>query len=133
MATQVQLSVVISDKWKAYNKLGQLGYVHKCINHSENFVDTEDNTVHTQNIERLWRDIKEWIKRPGNRSIYFRQYISRYLFGNRYPEDQLLHHFCVTASQLYPPQGDRQRPQRQDEHEEEEEEEEEESAQEEQP
>ena len=86
-------SVIISDKWRAYNKLGELGYIHKCVNHSDNFVDPEDPTIHTQNIERLWRDIKEWIKRPGNRSIYFKQYISRYLFLHKYPEDKLLHHF----------------------------------------
>ena len=115
-------SVIISDKWRAYNKLDQLGYVHKSVNHSDNFVDPEDPSVHTQNIERLWRDIKEWLKRPGNRSVYFKQYISRYLFIHKYPEDQVLHHFFLTASQLYPPQGDRQRPSRQDEEDEEDEE-----------
>ena len=66
------------------------------------------------------------LKSHGNRSVYFRQYISRYLLVNTYPKDQVLP-FFVTASKLYQPQGDRQRPQRQDE------EEEEESAEEEQP
>ena len=105
-------SIIISDKWRAYTKLKEQGYVHKVVNHSENFVDPDDPTIHTQNIERLWRDIKEWMKRPGNRSGYFRQYISRYIFIKKYPEDQLLHHFFITASLLYPPQGDRQRPER---------------------
>ena len=103
-------STIISDKWRAYSKLGEHGYIHKIVNHSENFVDPDDPTIHTQNIERLWRDVKEWMKRPGNRCGYFQQYISRYLFIKRYPEDQLLHHFCIQASLLYPPQGNRQRP-----------------------
>ena len=115
-------SVIISDKWRAYNKLAELGYVHKTINHSDNFVDPDDPTVHTQNIERLWRDVKEWMKRPGNRSVYFRQYLSRYLFIRKYPKDQVLHYFFKTASLLDPPQGERQRPQRPHEQEEEEEE-----------
>ena len=56
-------SIIISDKWRAYNKLAEHGYVHKCVNHSENFVDPDNPSIHTQNIERLWRDIKEWMKR----------------------------------------------------------------------
>ena len=103
---------------RAYNKIAELGYVHKCVNHSENFVDPDDNTIHTQNIERLWRDLKEWMQRPGNRLQYFKQYISRYIFLHKYPEDQLLH-FFISASCLYPPQGDRQRPQPQPQEEEE--------------
>ena len=113
-------SIIISDKWKAYNKLSSLGYTHKTVNHSENFVDPEDPSVHTQNIERLWRDMKEWMKRPGHCSICFKQYISRYIFLKKYPENQRLHYFCKTAGLLYPPQGDRQRPQRPQEEEEEE-------------
>lgn len=93
-----------------------------CKKDQHNFVDPDDPTVHTQNIERLWRDVKEWMKRPGNRSVYFRQYLSRYLFIRKYPKDQVLHYFFKTASLLYPPQGERQRPQRPHEQEEEEEE-----------
>ena len=34
----------------------------------------------TENIERLWRDIKECPKRPGIRSQYLGQYLAQYLF-----------------------------------------------------
>ena len=70
-------SVIYSDCWPAYKDISDLGYTHHEINHSESFVKGQ---IHMQNIERLWRVIKEWIKRPGIISCYLRQYLSRYLF-----------------------------------------------------
>ena len=102
-------SVIISDQWGAYNKLDQLGYTHFTINHSENFVDPEHGEIHTQNIEHLWRDVKEWVKRPGIRARFLYQYLARYLFVKAHDEDTLLHHFFVQAAKLYPPQGTRLR------------------------
>ena len=64
-------SVVMSDGWAAYRTLKDEGYSHKVINHSEEFVDPDDRSVHTQTIERLWRDVKEWTKRPGMKTEYF--------------------------------------------------------------
>lgn len=102
-------SVIFSDCWGAYNNLHQQGYTHFTINHSENFVDQNDSNIHTQNIERLWRDIKEWIKRPGIRAKYLHQYLARYLFLTEYKENPL-HYFFIQAGKLYPPRGNRQRP-----------------------
>ena len=56
-------STIVSDKWRSYNSLSEHGYVHNSINHKENFVDPSDPLIHTQNIERCWRDLKEWISR----------------------------------------------------------------------
>src|SRR5271154_2867997 len=47
-------SHIISDGWKAYGCLTELGYTHDVVNHSECFVSATNNTVHTQNIENLW-------------------------------------------------------------------------------
>ena len=66
-------SVVVSDCWTAYNTLSEEGYKHWRINHSLNFVDPDDRDVHTQNIERLWRDVKEFVRRPGICSAYLKQ------------------------------------------------------------
>lgn len=32
-------SIILSDKWRAYNCLDKEGYTHKSVNHSTNFVD----------------------------------------------------------------------------------------------
>lgn len=67
-------SVIYSDSWHAYSKLCDEGYTHYMINHQEHFVDPKNPNIHTQNIERLWLDLKQWTKRPGLRSEYFKQY-----------------------------------------------------------
>lgn len=97
-------SVIYSDGWRAYNTLGQEGFLHESVNHSENFVDPENPKVHTQNIERLWRDVKEWIKKPGIKAKYLMQYLSRYLFIKKY-SDTAFHQFWIEAGRLYPPQS----------------------------
>ena len=98
-------SVVYSDQWKAYQSLIDYGYIHGTVNHKVNFVHPSDPECHTQNIERMWRDVKEYLKRPGMRRAYLRQYLSRYLFVKTYGEGSF-HQFLIQASRLYPPQGD---------------------------
>ena len=103
-------SVIYSDLWKAYNDLESAGYDHLAINHSLNFVDPDNKEIHTQNVERLWRDVKEYVKRPGIRAEYMYQYLARYLFirsGKNHGD--LLHRFLLSAAKLYPPLGERER------------------------
>lgn len=103
-------SIIMSDRWGAYHSLKTHGYTHYMINHSQNFGDPTNINIHTQTIERLWMDLKEWVKRPGIRATYLRQYLARYLFITNYDEKEaLLHHFFVMAGRLYPPQGEHQR------------------------
>ena len=97
-------SVIFSDCWKAYINLNnddeweggfgvRPGYGHSSVNHSENFLHPVDPTIHTQNIERTWRDLKKWVKKPGIRSQYLYQYLARYLFIEAHTKAQLLHCF----------------------------------------
>ena len=51
-------TTINSDMWKGYNGIENLGYTHNSVNHSLNFVNPDDGT-HTQNIERVWRGIKD--------------------------------------------------------------------------
>ncbi|XP_065321146.1 uncharacterized protein LOC135928618 [Gordionus sp. m RMFG-2023] len=55
-------STIMTDKWKGYNNLNDNGYDHYSVNHSQNFVDPNDISTHTQRIERLWRDLKNLIE-----------------------------------------------------------------------
>ena len=100
-------TIIYSDAWAAYGGLEEHNYIHKVINHSEHFVNPEDPTVHTQNIERLWRDIKKWSKRPGVRSKFLHQYLARYLFVTSEDSDaKLLYCFLTLGAQVYPPQSE---------------------------
>ena len=100
-------TVIVSDGWKAYSSLASEGYTHWVVNHAEHFVDPQNPDIHTQNIERLWRDIKEWTKRPGIKTQYFEQYFARYLFIKENFEHRH-HQFFLAAARLYPPQSTRE-------------------------
>ena len=94
-------SIIYSDSWKPYHDIPSLGYQHFMINHSEKFVD---GPIHTQNIERFWRSLKESVKRPGIIPSHLRQYISRFLFLDSIKEeDQRLHFFFNECARLSPP------------------------------
>ena len=54
-------SVIASDMWKGYDRIENLpqGYQHIRVNHSENFVNPDNPTAHTQSIESLWQKFKQ--------------------------------------------------------------------------
>lgn len=95
-------SIIYSDSWKEENNIE-----HYTINPSEDFesfVNPQDQEIHTENIELLWRDVKKWVKKPGMRAIYLRQYLSRYLFikSQKDEPDMILHNFFMEVSKMYP-------------------------------
>ncbi|XP_011858704.1 PREDICTED: uncharacterized protein LOC105556230, partial [Vollenhovia emeryi] len=50
-------SIIYSDCWRAYDTLSNYDYTHYVVNQTEHFVDSQTG-IHTQNIERLWRDMR---------------------------------------------------------------------------
>lgn len=61
-------SDIISDEWRAYRSLPELGYNHMTVNHARLYVDPRTG-AHTQHIERAWRSIKEHVWRQrGNQT-----------------------------------------------------------------
>lgn len=97
-------SIIYSDCWKAYGRLGDLGYEHYTVNHSANFKDPATG-VHTNTIERLWKDIKSWVLRSGNRPYHYKYYFARYLFHIAHPDHRtVMHHFLKQIAHLYPPE-----------------------------
>ncbi|XP_054269858.1 uncharacterized protein LOC128995988 [Macrosteles quadrilineatus] len=96
-------TTIISDCWRAYDCLGQEGFRHLQVNHSVNFVDPETG-AHTNNIERVWREVRATIPRYGIRKKHFVGYLAEFQFKQRYSPLERIHHFFKAAGQLYPPQ-----------------------------
>lgn len=96
-------TTIYSDCWKAYDCLGQENYTHLTVNHSINFVDPDSGT-HTQNIERLWLEVRKLVPRFGRRKDHYEGYLSECLFAIRYPHHTTrFHAFWKMAGQLYTP------------------------------
>ncbi|RLU25466.1 hypothetical protein DMN91_001622 [Ooceraea biroi] len=72
-------TIILRDCWKAYNNLKNYNYIHCVVNHSENFVDPHTG-AHTQNIERLWRDIRHGVPRYGTRDYHYVHYLAEFIF-----------------------------------------------------
>lgn len=72
--------MIISVSGKVYHTLKDNGDTHYMVNHANTFVNPEDPEIHTQTAERVWCDLKEWVKRPGIRPSYVNQNLARYLF-----------------------------------------------------
>ena len=64
---------VITDCWGGYVNLGRAGFSHDTVNHSENFVNPNNISVHTQTVERLWKTVKAEIPKASKHSdrIYY--------------------------------------------------------------
>ncbi|RLU24721.1 hypothetical protein DMN91_003236 [Ooceraea biroi] len=71
-------TIIHSDCCKAYNELKE-HYTHQVVNHSEHFVDPHTG-VHTQNIERVWRDIRHAIPKFGTRNYHYVHYLAEFVF-----------------------------------------------------
>ncbi|XP_065320610.1 uncharacterized protein LOC135928171 [Gordionus sp. m RMFG-2023] len=79
----MQDSTIMTDSWLGYNRLESSNYFHYRINHSQNFVDPNDRSIHTQKVERLWRDLKANYKRHGDRDN-IHEYLLEYRYFRKY-------------------------------------------------
>ncbi|EPR77997.1 putative transposase [Spraguea lophii 42_110] len=68
---------VYTDMWKGYFDLGQIGYIHKTVNHSREFVNRE-NGVHTNAIEGIWAALKEFTPKRYRSQKYVVRYLNTY-------------------------------------------------------
>ncbi len=75
-------SSVFTDEWRAYNQLGQKGYRHDRVHHSQHIYVSGD--VHTNTIEGFWSLLKRGISgayhsvSAKHLQAYFNEYAFRY-------------------------------------------------------
>ena len=96
-------TTVISDCWKAYDCLSTEGFVHQSVNHSMIFVDPHSG-AHTQNIKRIWREVRGGIPRFGRTKNHMAGYLAEFLFKRKYSAyTERIHAFFSMVAQLYSP------------------------------
>ena len=90
-------SICYTDAHRSYNRLTSLGYTHRVINHSANFVrQLPGVSIHTQTVERLWGNMKEFVKRRGRSPKHLKYMICRYIFIKSFEDHQTrFHNFLV--------------------------------------
>ena len=99
----VEGTTIHTDCWRGYNHLARHGYTHLTVNHSRGFVDPVTG-CHTQNIERLWRDIRKELPRFGRIRDHFVGYLAEAHFKCMYPDRATcVHKFLQAIAELYPP------------------------------
>ena len=80
-------SIIITDEFRSYKRLSELGYGHMTVNLSENFVDPVSR-AHTQNIECCWGCLKRFLRSIGrNLGAHTGEYFSEYIYRQRYSSD----------------------------------------------
>ena len=57
-------TTIYSDQWAGYGDLTEICMEsHETVNHQRNFVNPDNNDVHTQNIENNWRNLKLMLRK----------------------------------------------------------------------
>lgn len=101
-------TTICCDSFNAYNSLNE-EFSDWCKNHNVNFLNPKRKNNDTQNVNRLWIDLKEYVNKRGIRPWHLQQYIARYIFLKHY-KDNALHHFLIEAGKIYSPLSDRLSP-----------------------
>lgn len=80
-------STIFSDEHSSYRKLHEHGYQHETIRHS--YKEYVQGTVHTQNIENLWSNMKRGIKGVYRHvdAQYLQAYADEYAFRYSHRND----------------------------------------------
>ncbi|KAH7818350.1 putative Uncharacterized transposase-like protein [Monocercomonoides exilis] len=71
-------TTVVSDEWKAYTSLEELGYQHLTVCHKRNFVNSETGAC-TNTIEGLWSHLRSSFPRFGTRKKYILDHVAMFL------------------------------------------------------
>lgn len=76
---------IFSDSWRGYNLIKE-NFDTLSVNHRICFVDRDNRSIHTNNIERLWRSLKEDLRGVSNEnySLHLNEFCFRryFLTGN---------------------------------------------------
>ena len=98
-------SVIMSDEWRAYNDIPRYnGYQHRTVCHAENFVNPQDNNVHTQNNESFWGHAKKYFKNMhGVRRERLDVFLDEIVYRWNNKDVDMFHNTLGLIHRYYPP------------------------------
>ncbi|KCZ78255.1 hypothetical protein H311_00718, partial [Anncaliia algerae PRA109] len=83
-------TLIISDEWRGYWGLEELGYFHCTVNHSQNFICPLTG-ANTQLIENTWGWMKRRIRNRGlNKNGDLTLIFAEFLFKKKYKEETFI-------------------------------------------
>ena len=101
-------TIFCSDGWKSYVDLPEHVNLQDtsifAVNHTQNYVDP-DTGAHTQSIERLWRDCKDFLPPYGLKPQHLDSYLSAFMWFRYVKQRKLdiLKHFLRSSAFVFPP------------------------------
>ena len=94
-------TTIISDFWKPYDILGNIGYEHLKVNHSIHFVN--DDGDHTNKIEGHWRVAKASLPTFGVKKEYYSSYLASFMWKYQNKDKNMFTEFVKVISHVYIP------------------------------
>ena len=93
-------STIVSDCWRAYNTLPQLGYQHLTVNRNIQFVNPQNGAC-TNHIECYWKNAKMRNKREcGTARSQLDSYLIEYMWRTQFGNNPL-HNFVAHVRAVY--------------------------------
>jgi transposase-like protein len=94
-------SVIISDCWKGYINLEKHGYIHKTVNHSQEFKNEDGD--HTNKIEGHWKQMKAAFPTHGRRKYHYSYYLAEFIWRYIHKDEDLFWVFLEDIKKIYNP------------------------------
>lgn len=90
-------TIIITDCWAAYNRLREYSdYEHLSVNHSLNFLNPDDSSIHTQTIESTWGHCKKKLKaQNGTANEMLEGYLYEYAFKREFTKMSCFNNFLL--------------------------------------
>ena len=92
-------STIISDCWKAYVNLEKHGYVHKCVNHSKEFVNA-DGIIQTRSKDIGDRRRQRCLTLIGVRKSMFSSHLAEFLWRYEHKGKDLFETFLIDVKNI---------------------------------
>ena len=91
-------TTIVSDCWTPYTNLDKHRYVHKCVNHSKEFVNVDGD--HTNKIEGHWQQAKAKMPSFGVRKYIFSSHLAKFLWRYEHKGKDLFEAFLLDVKKL---------------------------------